>query len=70
MPRDKALKTAREILHRTICECGCIVVDHEASEDQRCRNCGTCLQFKAVRFFIDRRAKKAGAQTRGCSSLY
>jgi NAD-dependent DNA ligase len=60
MPRDKALKTAKGILHRTVCECGCLSTEHEASEDQRClgESC-PCLRFKAVRFFIERRAKIA-----------
>jgi len=59
MPRDKALKTAKEILYRTVCECGCLATEHEASEDQRCVNCGPCVRFRAVRFFVDRRAKIA-----------
>lgn len=53
-PLDRALKTAREILAKTVCECGCVVADHATSLSGK--PCGTCEcdRFRPVRFRVAR----------------
>jgi hypothetical protein len=53
--RDRALATARDILHKAVCECGCLETEHGVGPARRCYGKGcACTRFKAVRFYVVR----------------
>lgn len=55
---DQALKTARQILRRVVCECGCTCSEHAGNEREpaRLRPCCECdcERFRPVRFTVER----------------
>jgi hypothetical protein len=56
MKRDAALRTAREILARSVCECGHMGGDHipaSAYQLGECADCD-CGRFKPVKFRVER----------------
>jgi hypothetical protein len=61
MATDLALKTAREVLRKAVCECGCLESEHHivrrANGTLDCSgNCAVCAcpKFRAVAFYVVR----------------
>jgi hypothetical protein len=56
LKRDRALKAAREILDRVVCECGHLETDHVPVNHKylgECADCD-CKRFAPVRFRVER----------------